>query len=119
MPSRNVLKRYGDQTYYHIYNRGVEKRNVFREDIDYLVLLNYIKEALLPEPEIPPDTPLIKIKLVNHFDKNIELVAFCLMPNHYHLLLKQANKDSMEKFMRSVFTRYSMYFNKKSLFISY
>lgn len=48
----------------------------------------------------------------NH-TKSIELVAYCLMPNHFHLMLKQNERDSMNHFMRSLTTRYSMYFNKK------
>jgi putative transposase len=50
---------------------------------------------------------------VKNFNNKIELLAYCLMPNHFHLLIKQFSKNDMNKFMQSVITRYSMYFNKK------
>jgi putative transposase len=122
MPSRNMLKIYIKDGYYHVYNRGVEKRTIFEDEQDYKVFLDYLKEYLSP----PPD-PKMFIKTItlqeysfkglprlpkNYFDK-IELLAFCLMPNHFHLLLKQTDKNVMEKFMRSLSIRYSTYFNKK------
>lgn len=48
----------------------------------------------------------------NYFGK-VEIVAYCLMPNHLHFLIHQIEKGAMEKFMRSIQIRYSMYFNKK------
>ena len=49
----------------------------------------------------------------SNFAGDIELLAYCLMPNHFHLLIKQNNKDSISKFMRCIATNYSMYFNKR------
>jgi putative transposase len=122
MPSRNSIKIYVKDGFYHIYNRGVEKRIIFEDDQDYKVFLKYLKEALSP----PPDSKLLKKTISlqgasfkgvprqpKNFQNQIDLLAFCLMPNHFHLLLKQSSKDSMESFMRSVITRYSMYFNKR------
>lgn len=122
MPGRNALKIYVENGFYHIYNRGVEKRTIFQGNQDYKVFLKYLKEALSP----PPDREsLIKefslrrqsFKGVSRQPKNyveeIELLAFCLMPNHFHLLIKQTSSDSMEKFARSLLTRYSKYFNKR------
>jgi putative transposase len=122
MPSRNSIKIYVKDGFYHIYNRGVEKRIIFEDDQDYKVFLKYLKEALSP----PPDSKLLKKTISlqgasfkgvprqpKNFQTQIDLLAFCLMPNHFHLLLKQSSKDSMESFMRSVITRYSMYFNKR------
>jgi len=122
MPSRNSIKTYVKDGFYHIYNRGVEKRIIFEDDQDYKVFLKYLKEALSP----PPDSKLLKKTISlqgasfkgvprqpKNFQNQIDLLAFCLMPNHFHLLLKQSSKDSMESFMRSVITRYSMYFNKR------
>lgn len=121
MPSRNLLKVYVENGYYHVYNRGVEKRTIFEDEQDYKVFLSYIKEILSP-----PDTnnqktifslrgqsfEAVKAPLKN-YSNNIDLIAFCLMPNHYHFLLKQQNKNALEGFMRSLMTRYSMYFNKR------
>ncbi len=122
MPARNTVKTYVEDGFYHVYNRGVEKRTIFEDEQDYKVFLKYLKEAL----SSPPDPKSLKVtvplkgasfkgvpKQPKNFQKEIELLAFCLMPNHFHLLLKQTNSESMESFMRSVITRYSMYFNKR------
>lgn len=122
MPGRNTIKVYVKNGFYHVYNRGVEKRIIFEDDQDYKVFLKYLKEAL----SSPPDINLTKINISlqggsfkgvprqpKNFQKEIELLAFCLMPNHFHLLLHQTNPESMESFMRSIITRYSMYFNKR------
>lgn len=122
MPGKNALKIYIRDGYYHVYNRGVEKRIIFQDDQDYKVFLTYLKEALSP----PPDPSTLKkefslrrqsFKGIPRQPKNylgeIELLAFCLMPNHFHLLIKQKSNNSMEKFARSLLTRYSKYFNKR------
>ena len=122
MPAKNVIKIYIKDSYYHIYNRGVEKRKVFKDQQDYKVFLKYLKQSL----NTPPDPKSIKQtftlqgetfkgvpRQVKNFHKEIILLAYCLMPNHFHLLIKQNSSKSIELFMRSISTRYSMYFNKK------
>ena len=126
MPSRNCVKQYLENGYYHVYNRGVEKRLIFLDEQDYLVFLSYLKEYLLPKNEKElyeqlsnptvntqeRDKILKKLRL-NNFADEITLLAFCLMPNHFHLFIKQKNVLSIDKFMQSLCTRYSMYFNRK------
>lgn len=122
MPSRNVIKINITNGYYHVYNRGVEKRIIFEDAQDYKVFLNYLKEYLSPPPSLEERIkPFIlkgsSFQGIPHLPKNyfnqLELLAFCLMPNHFHLLIKQKGKGVMANFMRSLATRYSMYFNKK------
>lgn len=122
MPSKNLIKTDVENGYYHIYNRGVEKRIIFQDERDYKVFLGYLKEYLSPPPK-PED--IIKTFILqgttfkgvarqpNNYFHKIELIAYCLMPNHFHLLIKQIEKGSMSSFMKSISTRYSMYFNKK------
>ncbi|MBI2621964.1 MAG: transposase [Candidatus Levybacteria bacterium] len=126
MPAKNSLKQYLEKGYYHIYNRGVEKRKIFLDKQDYSVLLSYLKEYLLPKNEkelkerlsnptitsIERDNILKTLRL-NNFSSEITLLAFCLMPNHFHFFIKQKNPNAIDKFMRSLCTRYSMFFNKK------
>lgn len=122
MPAKNAIKVYVSDSYYHIYNRGVEKRTIFEDTQDYKVFLSYIKYSLLPPPK-PENTRIIFAlqgenfkgipRLPKNFSDEINLLAYCLMPNHFHLLVKQKSKKSIEKFTRSIITRYSMYFNKK------
>jgi len=108
MPSRNLEKIYIPEAYYHIYNRGVEERIIFQEKNDYIVFLSLLKRYLSQEPakdragrEYP------------NYHKEITLLAFCLMPNHFHFLVYQHEKDAITKLLRSLCTAYTMYFNKK------
>ena len=96
--------------YYHIYNRGVEKRNVFlltgdyQRFVDYLGVFNNTKRLnrhFFAEAKPRRDDELVKV------------VAFCLMPNHFHLLLKQEKNDGISKYLHKILTGYTMYFNKR------
>ena len=114
MPSRHIVKTYIENGYYHIYNRGVEKRLIFQDREDYTKFL-YLLKIYLTNPEIlRNEYPLLRINIV---DKNlfeeIDLLAFCLMPNHFHLLVYQKQKDSITKLLRQICTAYVIYFNKK------
>lgn len=126
MPSKNVTKIYLQNSYYHIYNRGVEKRLLFEDQQDYSVFLSYLKDYLLPKDKdilmqllANPKTPrnekqkVLKLLRLNNFHNRITLVAYCLMPNHFHLLIKQKDELAMDQFMNSLCTRYTMYFNRK------
>lgn len=105
MPAKNIVKVYLENGYYHLYNRGVEKRKIFIKNQDYKTFLYFLKTYLSP----PPNTAFIKNKTV--FEE-IKLMTYVLMPNHFHLLVKQSTKDGITKFIRRVCTNYVMYFNK-------
>jgi putative transposase len=122
MPARNLIRFECENSYYHVYNRGVDKKEIFQDEQDYRVFLKYLKEYLSQ----PPDLSKIKetftlqgytFQGVPHQHKNfyekIEIIAYCLMPNHFHLELHQKDKQDIQNFMQSISTRYSMYFNKK------
>ncbi len=51
MPSRNIVKIYVKDGYYHIYNRGTEKRTIFEDEQDYKTFLKYLKESLSTPPD--------------------------------------------------------------------
>ena len=126
MPSKNLRKIYQKNSYYHIYNRGVEKRNIFEDKQDYSVFLSYIKTYLTPKNEddlkaIVTDNNINckekdrarKLLRLNNFNDQIQLICYCLMPNHFHFLIKQNSENSIDKLMNSLGTRYTMFFNKK------
>lgn len=122
MPRKNSIKIYVKDGFYHVYNRGVEKRTIFEDEQDYKVFLSYLKYSLSPPPKPEKITKVFTLqgspfkgmpKMPKNFQNKIELLAFCLMPNHFHLILKQIDNDSLKSFMMSLITRYSMYFNKK------
>ena len=121
MPSKNVIKTYVEDGYYHIYNRGVEKRTIFQDDQDYNTFSKYLKIYLEPQKDLGERRVKVNDKIyitiarpLKNYHNKIELLAYCLMPNHFHLLVKQKDKNTMEFFMRSLLTKYSVYFNKKN-----
>lgn len=126
MPGKNTLKIYVENSFYHLYNRGVEKRQIFQDEQDYAVFLSYLKTYLLPKnkkqlqaslsnPSISykEREKILRLLRLNNFSDEITLFAYCLMSNHFHFLVKQKSKTAIDKFMRSFCTRYTMFFNKK------
>jgi len=126
MPAKNSIKTYISDGFYHIYNRGVEKRIIFNNRQDYKVFFNYLKLYLCPKKELIGEIKedknlteeeiarkIIIISGLNNFYKRIELLCFNLMPNHFHLVIRQKDSNDMELFIRSLLTKYVLYFNKK------
>lgn len=118
MPAKNILKLYVENGYYHIYNRGVEKRIIFQDEQDYRVLLYFLKLYLLPPNALKAEKGYSFAKnnrrrSLNNFHQKITLLAYSLIPNHFHFLLKQEPANGIEKFMRSLGTKYVQYFNKR------
>lgn len=127
MPAKNKIKEYHENGYYHLYNRGVEKRVIFADKQDESVFLSYIKEYLTPKDSdklsrtINDDTSTPhqkaqarKLIRMNNFSDQLNLLAYCLMSNHFHLLVKQTVPRTIEIFMRSLCTRYVQYFNHRN-----
>ena len=114
MPAKNSLKEYRENTFYHIYNRGVAKGDIFKNKSDYKKFLSYLKLYL----SLPTDLQGVSLKvspsrqLKNHAE-SIDLHSYCLMPNHFHLLIFQKEETAINYFMRSLATKYSLYFNRK------
>jgi putative transposase len=126
MPSKNTVKIYVENGFYHIYNRGVEKRLIFQNRQDYTVFLGYLGEYLqfkdeklflkqISRPDLTPGerAKLVRSMSLNNFYLDIKMLAYCLMPNHFHFFVKQGQSGSIDKFMNSLFSRYVMYFNRK------
>jgi len=82
--------------------------DIFREDSDYAYMLHLFKRHLSAQPAHDKQGRDIK-----NYSQDIDLVAYCLMPNHYHLVVYLKETEGLERLMRSVMTAYSMYFNKK------
>lgn len=99
--------------FYHVYNRGVEKRDIFLDDDDHL----HFVHCLFAMNDIHPKLDLrLKAERVldgMQRDRIVEIVAWSLMPNHFHLLVRQRVDNGITKFLRKVCTGHAMYFNKK------
>lgn len=116
MPSKNIIKEYVENGYYHIYNRGVEKRDIFLDEQDCAIFLHYLKLYLSPIEELKQlDLPGLRIlKFIRlNLSQEIDLQSFALMPNHIHLQIKQKTADGIIKLMKRLATGYVMYFNRK------
>lgn len=116
MPAKNVVKSYVENGYYHMYNRGVEKRKIFLDEQDCIVFLHYLKLYLSPVEELLRlNQPGLRIQrfIPHNLAGEIDLLSFALMPNHIHLQVKQYTRDGIVKLMRRLLTSYVMYFNKK------
>ncbi|MDZ7587142.1 MAG: transposase [Patescibacteria group bacterium] len=110
MPSKNIIKEYVSEAYYHVYNRGVAKQDIFLDEQDYKTFLSYLKTYLCQQDEVKKIAPTRQLR---NFYEELILLAYCLMPNHFHLMVWQKDLNSMARFMRSIGTKYSRYFNKK------
>jgi len=107
--------------YYHIYNRGVDKRKVFLDDKDYIRFIKSIREFNRPDPigslyekEYKERKGLGPQLGTESLSKPlVEFICYCFNPNHYHFLLRQLTNKGIEKFMHKLGSGYTTYFNKK------
>lgn len=108
MPSKNVIRDLGADCFYHVYNRGVDKQLTFRDEQDYVMFLGILKRHLSNQPQ--HDSFGREYKDLSGY---ISLLSYCLMPNHFHLMVYNKEMEGLEHLMRSLATSYSLYFNKK------
>ncbi len=108
MPARNIIKEYADHQYYHVYSRGVAKQPVFLDANDYSYFLSLLTRYLSAKPANSPHHGPYP-----HFGNRVQLLTYCLMPNHVHLLIYQSDALAMTELLRALMTSYSMYFNHK------
>ncbi|MCP4423654.1 MAG: transposase [Chloroflexi bacterium] len=79
--------------YYHIYNRGARRLSIFREEENYLFVLGRLKQYLL--------------------EFNLSVIAYVLMPNHYHFLVRQLGEYGAGLLPQRIFNSYSKAYNKR------
>ncbi len=79
--------------YYHVYNRGCNRGRLFVNDENYLFLLRQAKLFLA--------------------DYSLSVIAFCLMPNHYHFLIRPEEVNSLSRYIQRLFNSYTQAFNKQ------
>lgn len=99
-------KQFAADSYYHIYNRGNGKMDIFLDEDDLRFFIYRLRQNLFPDKEhsgriipLPPNS--------------FSLISYCLMPNHFHFLLRQNQDIPTSKLLTKVCTSYSKYFNKK------
>ncbi len=113
MPAKNAVKKYKPKSIYHVYNRGAGKQKIFLNNEDYKTFLGYLKFYLTPLDLQGSSLKVAPSRVLRNHAEEVDLLAYCLMPNHFHLMLYQEEIDSINYFLRSIATKYSMYFNQK------
>lgn len=111
---------------YHIYNRGVDKRDIFVDKNDIYRFIESIKEfnredridslANLRKSKQNPQNSQIGLRALSGeptSDRLVDIMAYCLNPNHFHFILKQAVDGGVSKFMQKLQSGYTSYFNVK------
>lgn len=106
--------KFSEGEYYHIYNRGVEKREIFMEKSDYSRFILLLYYANLFKPVNIRSVINQGFPSVNREETLVDIGIWCLMPNHFHLLIKEKSDGGLSKFLSKLQTGYSMYFNKKN-----
>jgi len=111
---------------YHVLSRGVDKRRIFLDDKDYLRFVHDLFEFNDQEPadnvfyhfQKLQNNPNVIARRYIEFDRKprkflVNILAFCLMPNHYHLVLMPKVENSISKFMKKLNMGYARYFNER------
>lgn len=114
MPSKYLLRNFEEGGIYHIFNRGVDKRIIFIDDEDYHLFLYYLYIYLTPLEKVLRRYHNLPIRLFQkNLAKEVDLLAYCLMPNHFHLLLYEKEKGGISQLMKQLSNAYTHYFNQK------
>lgn len=114
----NIRPVFENQNVYHVYNRGVAKQPIFSDHLDYQHLLTTFGYYLEKNPlcrlsHLDEKQMNLVLKTVSK-DPLIEILAYCLMPNHFHLLIKQIADHGVTDFMRLSLNSYTKYFNTRN-----
>ncbi len=119
MNSRDYKKLRKD-CYYHIYNRGNNKQSIFLEPPDYH---NFLKRLLIcldtkSQKEFPTKRQRgsfveRSLRITPLPPNAFSILAYCLMPNHYHFLIKQNSDIGIDRLISKVCSSYAWYFNRK------
>lgn len=106
---------FAEHEFYHVYNRGTDKRVIYQSASDYHRFLELLFLANSSKSVNVRDVRQEQ-KDIYEYERGNPLVAigaYCLMPNHFHILVRPLTEDGVSQYMRKLMTGYSMYFNKK------
>lgn len=96
---------------YHVYNRGTDKRQIFLNKNDYLRFYQTLNVFNVVTPIVNFDSALVLHKKGIQSEKLVEILAYALLPNHYHLVLKQLVDGGISEFIKRIAGGYTSYFN--------
>lgn len=112
--------KFANNEYYHIFNRGVDKRDIFSQREDYYKFLRNLKEFNNSLAYIQRQRTRFSSKKLEQLSsflqeqqKVVDIISYSLNPNHFHLIVKQLKDDGIPVFMHKIGTSHTNYFNKK------
>jgi len=103
--------------WYHCFNRGIDKRMVFEseDDANRFLMTLYLANGTEPIQLFTTDKPTLEKAFKGERGKPlVSIGAYCLMKNHFHLLIKEISEGGISAFMRKLGIAYTMYFNAKN-----
>lgn len=106
---------------YHVFTRSIAEYTIFNNEHEYSRMLGVIRYYQYENPELRFSEFIRLEKTAQHNrkrylfekDKHVEILAYCLMPTHVHLILKQLKQNGISIFMNKVLNSYTRYFNTK------
>lgn len=103
---------FAENSFYHVYNRGNSKQVIFRDKEDHVhfMKLLYVSNS---DKRFIVERISSDIYKYERGDPIVAIGAYCLMPNHFHILVTQLKDNGISSFMKKLSTAYAMYFNKK------
>jgi len=104
---------FAPEEYFHVYNRGTDKRKIFNDQKDYERFMESLYLFNSPERIVLKTIPKKDRFFYERDDTVVDIGSYCLMPNHFHLLIKSKEENSVSIFMQKLQTAYTMYYNKK------
>ena len=118
--SKRDYKEFSEGEWYHVFTRGNDKMDIFRDEQDYSVFMHRLRAALGKETtvqgaplHIPQRNGRVQVRIMPFDVRAFSIAANCLMPNHFHFLIRQNTEVSVSKLFLKLLTSYSMYFNRK------
>lgn len=107
---------------YHVYNRGINKQPTFNTKREYqrALLATQFYRVFNPPIRLSKFLQLERkrqeeiLEVMNRGEKLVQIICFCLMPNHFHFLLKQKKENGISKFLGNFENSYTRYFNTRN-----
>lgn len=114
MPMKFVTRTFKSNAYYHVFNRGMGGREIFLDKEDYETFLYYLEIYTAPVESVAAKFPKLSQRLIrNNLNEEVKLISYVLMPNHFHLILKQKSARALPRLLKQVSNAYTTYFKAK------
>ena len=120
MPTNRKIV-FANEFYYHIFNRGIDRKDVFTDKREFLRAIETLKYYRFSSLKIKlsrflkltEEDQRTYFNQITNQNKLVEIIAYCLMPNHFHFLIKQLRDSGISKFLANLQNSYTKYFNTK------